>query len=156
MNSIYDELLETIVDDKIKELVKETVLDYGTEDKAKDAKHVSAWLTFLLRNDKLIADNNYALFVDVLMAAAITHNITYKYGEFNIGDLFKIRLIMTKINKDKSIGVPETYLESILQAIEGQLGKDHPMVLLIPNPNTPGMHFALACAIYYKTNNTIK
>lgn len=142
--------LNKIEDPAIKQLVTTTLELYGSEDKAKDAIEVSDLVTFLLKNDKLIAENSYALFVDVLYAAALVHNLTFSYGVDKFHEMFKTRDMLEEINATEAIGVPETYLESICQTIEGQLGKDHPVVALIPNPNTPGMHFALACSIYYK------
>jgi hypothetical protein len=151
--STYSTYVERIQDISIKELTSKAVEIYATDETAEDAVQVTEWMFFLLKNDKLIADNNYALFVDVLAAASLLHNIAYKYGESDFENLFKARKLLNELNED--IKVPQTYIESIFQAIEGQLGKDHPMVLLIPNPNTPGAHFSLACSIYYKTKSKI-
>lgn len=149
----YEVYLDKIQDRNLKLLASLATTKYGTIDLEKDACNVTDWLEFLLTNDKLIAENSHALFIDVLMTAALVHNLTYRYGSDNLESLFKTRKILTEINEEAM--VPETYLESVLQALEGQLGKDHPMVLLMPNPNTPGAHFSLACSIYYKTGNTV-
>lgn len=142
--------LEKIEDPAMNKLITTALELYGSEDKVKDATEVFDLVTFLLKNDKLIAENSYALFVDVLYAAALVHNLTFSYEANKFHKIFKTRSLLEEVNKRESIGVPETYLESICQTIEGQLGKDHPVVALIPNPNTPGMHFALACSLYYK------
>ena len=146
----YSYQLDKIQDPAINKLITTTLELYGSKEKAEDAAEVFNLVHFLLDNDKLIAENSYALFVDVLYAAALTHNLTYSYGVDKFHDVFKTRDMLEFINTKESIGVPDTYLESICQTVEGQLGKDHPVVALIPNPNTPGMHFALACSLYYK------
>lgn len=151
--STYDTYVEKIQDTSIKELTSKGIEEYATDETATDAIQVTEWMLFLLKNDNLIADNNYALFVDVLVSAALLHNLTYKYATESFDKVFKTRRLLHDLNH--LVKVPETYLESICQTLEGQLGKDHPMVLLIPNPNTPGAHFALACSIYYKTKSTI-
>lgn len=154
MDKDYDYYIEKIQDRTLKALAKAATDKYGDCYLEQDAMNIADWLTFLLTNDKLIAENSHALFIDVLMTSALTHNLTYKYGG-ELADLFKTRTLLYKLNEEEQLGVPDTYLESVCQAIEGQLGKDHPMVLLMPNPNTPGAHFALACSIYYKTENTV-
>ena len=147
----FEQHLKSIQDEKIKELTNKAFCQNG--EFQTDAVNVADWVDFVLTNDKLIAENSHALFVDVLKSAALLHNLTYSYGKDEFDEVFKTRKILFELNK--SINIPETYLESICQTIEGQLGKDHPMVLLIPNPNTPGAHFSLACSIYYKTGSTI-
>jgi hypothetical protein len=152
----YNDIVELIQDKSLYEYSKVLVDRYGSEENEVDAAEVTKWLLFLLKNDGLIAENSHQLFVDVLLVSAIAHNLTYKYGEEEFANLFKTRKLLGDLNEELGHIVQETYLESVYQAYEGQLGKDHPMVLLIPNPNTPGAHFALACSIYYKTENTIK
>jgi hypothetical protein len=151
----YKIYFDAIQDPAINKLVRIAIEEYGNDTKIKDAISIYDWVIFLLKNDKLVSDNNYALFVDVLRAAALTHNLKYNYIKDSFEKVFEVRNVLTDINSRESIGVPETYLESICQAIESQLGKDHPVVALMPNQGTPAAHFALACSLYYKTGKTV-
>jgi hypothetical protein len=152
---MYQEYIDLIQDKQIKELVTEMTKEYGNEELEKDAVNVANLLIFILKEDKIYNDTNYVLFVDILIAAALLHNITYKYGKDDYTNLFKTRQLLNKLNEEKEIFVPSNYIDLIAQPIEGQLGKSHPIALLIPGPNTPGYQFSLACSLYYKGNVTI-
>lgn len=152
----YVEIVDLIREQSLYDYAIKLTAEYGTEEKEVAAGEVTKWLLFLLKNDGLLTENSHQLFIDVLLVASIAHNLTYNYGEDDYTKLFKTRQLLEGLNKDLGYLVPQTYLESVCQAYEGQLGKDHPMVLLIPNPNSPQSHFSLACSLYYKTNNTIK
>lgn len=152
----YDKYINMIQNEEIKTITTKALIanESINDKKCKDAIEVTKWVLFLLKNDKLIADNNYALFVDVLISAGLLHNLNYEYGETDFYYIFKTRKILEKLNTE--VGLPTTYLDSICQTVECQLGKDNTISLLIPNPNSPGAHFSLACSIYYKTKNTIQ
>ena len=152
---MYKDYIDLIKDKQIKMLVEEATKEYGNKDLEKDSTEIAKLLIFILKEDKIYSDNNYVLFVDILIAAALLHNITYKYGTDDYTNLFKTRQLLNKINDEKEIYVPMNYMDLIVQPIEGQLGKNHPISLLIPSPNSPGSQFSLACSLYYKGKCTI-
>lgn len=134
----------------IKELIIYAINDSGSEDSLTDAVKVTKILIFLLKNDKILSDSVNSYFVDLLITSALLHNLTYKYCLSNWIDMFGAREIIQRINKDKDLGIPDNYISSICIPIESQLGKFMPNESLIPNPNTPGAHVALACSLHYK------
>lgn len=140
--------IELIKIPEVKDLVIDVINKYGTEEKLNDANGVTDWLLFLLRDDKILSDTSHAYFVDLLLAASLLHNITYTYGDKKWTDIFDVRPMIEEMNSKYQM--PDTYIDAICQPIETQLGKDMPNKLLVPNPSTPGAHFALACSIYYK------
>lgn len=148
--------IDLIQDEQIKSLTEKALEKYSDEEKKKDAIAVTKILIFILKEDKIYNDNNYSLFVDIVIAAALLHNITYKYGVDDYTNLFKTRQLLNKLNEDEKIYIGSTYMDSLVQPIEGQLGKNHPIALLIPNPNSPGSQFALACSLYYKGKDFLK
>lgn len=118
------------------------------DEKLKDANGVAEWLIFLLKDDKILSEGANAYFVDLLIAAALIHNLDYSYNEEDWTKIFNPRKLTTEIALEK--GLVGNTMDAIYQAVEGQLGKDNPNKLLHPNPNSPTAHFALACSIYYK------
>lgn len=147
---IYDDYLKLIQNEDIKNLTKAMIDEYGNKELEKDAVEIAKFLIFILKEDKMYGDYNYAVFVDILLSASLLHNLTYKYGIDDYTNLFKTRQLLNKVNDEKQINCPSNYVDLIAQPIEGQLGKNHPIALLIPNPNSPGSQFALACSLYYK------
>lgn len=133
-----------------KELVIASLNEAGTKEKLHDAIEVTKWLIFLLENDKLLSESMNSYFIDLLIASSLLHNLTYEYNKSDWTLLFKTRDIIEKVNKESELNVAENYLKSIYLPIESQLGKSMPIDQLVPNPNSPGHHVALACAIYYK------
>lgn len=133
-----------------KELVILAINKAGTESKLKDAVGTTEWLLFLLDNDKMLSETMNSYFIDLLIASTLLHNLVYEYNVSDWTLLFKTREIIEEVNKENDLKIAENYLKSIYIPIESQLGKHTPCDLLIPNPNSPGAHVALACAIYYK------
>lgn len=140
--------IELIKIPEVKDLVIDVINKYGSEEKLNDANGVTDYLLFLLRDDKILSESSHAYFVDLLLAASLLHNITYTYGEKKWTNMFDVRLMIDEMNSKYQM--PDTYIDAICQPIETQLGKDMPNKLLVPNPSTPGAHFALACSLHYK------
>lgn len=155
MLATYNEIINSIYDEDIKDFTKNALDKNGSKELEKDACEVTKWLWFLLKEDKILNDNNYAVFIDILLAAAALHNISYKYGEEDYTKLFKARQMTKDTIVRDNLKLNQNYFDSIMQTIECQLGKNHPISLLIPSPNSPGSQFALACSLYYKTHNTV-
>ena len=74
------DILDNINSKEIRELVIKTLENYSTEEKIKDAIEVSKNLIFILNFDK-IGETNMNVFMDCSIAAALMHNITYKYKQ---------------------------------------------------------------------------
>lgn len=149
IDSIYNKEIRNFVE----LILKEKPL---TEKQEKDAYEVFKWVLFILRNDKILTSENpgYAAFIDVLKAASIVHNLYTDYSDKDFSKLFLLRI---HINENKKIlsSIQKDIIESVCQVVESQLGKYNPVSLLVPNPNTPGSQFALACSLYYKAKSRI-
>ena len=154
---LYNKMIDSIQDREIKTFVSAVIENNKMilADKEKNAYEVYKWVTFILRNDKILSSENagYSTVIDVLKAASILHNCFYTYGEEDFTKIFSLRMYIDSSECKEML--PPRYIDSICQAVECQLGKDTPVSLLIPNPNTPGSQFSLACSIYYKTGNTV-
>lgn len=133
-----------------RQLTFSTLNKASSEEKLIDAIGVTKWLLFLLNNDKMLNESMNSYFIDLLIASSLLHNLTYEYNSEDWTLMFKTRNIIEEVVKEQSFNIDENYLKSIYIPIESQLGKHMPNEQLIPNPNTPGAHVALACAIYYK------
>ena len=143
------DILDNINSKEIRELVIKTLENYSTEEKIKDAIEVSKNLIFILNFDK-IGETNMNVFMDCSIAAALMHNITYKYKQDKYSLMFETRDILATVNDNNGDNkILYKYVSYIATAIEQQLNKDTPCELLIPNPNTPGYQLALACSLYY-------
>lgn len=145
-----NECLDTISIEPLRNFVLKVLNEASSEEKIEHAIEVTKWLIFLLKNDKILSEGTQTLATDLIISSTLLHNISYEYGSKDISSLFKTRTILNEINECQEIKMPEQYIDAISQSIETQLGKDNECKLLIPNPNTPGSHVALACAIYYK------
>lgn len=148
-----DQCIERISVTHLQDFVREVIdKEYKDQEqtKLKDAIEVTKWLIFLLENDKILSEGTQTLATDLIITAALLHNVTYSYKKDPFYKLFMTRDLINDINSKREIQLPEQYIDAICQSIETQLGKDNECKLLTPNPNTPGNHVALACAIYYK------
>lgn len=154
---LYKDMIETIKDEDIRRFTNLVIRKYKPAKKLeKDAYEVYKWVLFILRNDKILTSENpgYSMIIDVMKSAAVLHNILYDYSDKDFTNLFLLRIT---INEDKDItsSVPRDIIDTVCQVVESQLGKYNQVKLLIPNPNTPGAQFALACSLFYKAQARI-
>lgn len=151
VNQDETKYLDMIKNQDIKDFVVKSLNLYESEEvfkeKLQDANGVAEWLVFLLKDDKILSEGANAYFVELLMAAALIHNIDYSYGEEDWTKIFNPRKRTEKFATE--FNLMGNTIDAIYQAVEGQLGKNNPNKLLHPNPNSPTAHFALACSIYY-------
>ena len=151
---LYQEIIDSIQDKDISNLCKNIVTTIDTTDKEVNAYNVYNWVMFILKNDKILQEVSYTVLIDVMKAAAIMHNLFYTYNEKDYTKVFLLRQYFAD-NFELIKNIPVQIIDSICQTVECQLGKNNPISLLIPNPNSPGNQFSLACSIYYKTGCVI-
>ena len=136
---------------KALELVNLTVKvinEHGSSEQLHTANKVADLLLFMLEEKKIIRPGVQQNFVDILLCSALLFNIKEIKAD-NWKDVFEIREIIKDAAKEYP-DIPEQYLDTICETIEGQLGEDMPIKGCKPNPNTPGEMFTLAVAIVTK------
>jgi len=124
---------------EVREFLILSLSEYGTEEKLSEANEVADVMIGMLKKMKQITAQGSQTFVEIMIAAALTHNLFY---EDNITSLFEAREKLSPIAIEA--GLPENGSDGIFQAIEAQLGPDTPVPVCKPVPGTPTEMFAWA------------
>lgn len=124
---------------EVREFLILSLSEYGTEDKLAEANEVADVTVGMLRKMKQITDHGSQTFVEIMIAAALTHNLFY---DGTTSSLYKAREVLQPIAKEA--GLPDNGSDGIFQAIEAQLGHDTPVPTSKPIPGTPTELFAWA------------
>lgn len=132
--------IDFIVIDELKEFVLEGLERYGTAEKLEEANEVADILIALLRKKKLLDEHTHQSFVDILLSAALLHNLFYDEKDWTT--LFYARRDLDPIAKELKIN--RQALDALFHTIEGQLGEDTPITECIPKPGTPTELFSYA------------
>lgn len=130
------ELLENIdfiLVDEIKQFVEEALNKYGTVEKLQEANKVAGVLRDLLIKKKLLCENSHQSFVDIMIGAALLHNLFYDEKDWLT--LFYARKNLEPIAKE--LRVNDQITNALFSTIEGQAGEDIPVTDCIPKPGTP-------------------
>lgn len=147
-------VIEEIQDLDIYNLVTKYFNEHEVEEtKLNNAIKVYDLLKFILSEESFISYNNRSMYVDVLTAASLFHNLYYEYGEEDWCKLFNLRKMLFNFNRTLDRPVGESWIEAICQAVEGQLGNNSPTALMIPPTSSPSRHLAMACSLVYKYDN---
>lgn len=113
---------------------------FGDTNKLNEANQVIDVLLAMLKKKKQINEQNAATWIDVIIVAALLHNLFYD-GTFS--SVFRARESLTSVANNCE--VPDNARYAIFQAIECQLGDDMPIDACRPIPSTPNELFAWAC-----------
>jgi hypothetical protein len=122
---------------EIREFIIQSLVKHGTEEKLSDANKVTDVMIGMLKKMKQITEHGSQTFVEIMIAAALVHNLFY---DGTASSLFKAREVLLPIAKE--VGLPENGCDAIFQAIEAQLGNDTPVPTSKPIPGTPTELFA--------------
>ena len=125
--------------------------DLGADPKIslKNADDLSSVILQMLKKRGLLPDGQpRAAYVDIMIAAALLHNLYYLREDWTT--LFRARQVLYPVGEE--IGIAKSVLDALFQTIEGQLGEDTPVPNVKPIPNTPTDFFATACWIIYGMN----
>ena len=93
----------------------------------------------MLVDRELVQEHANQTFVDVLIAAALMHDVFEKESWTYV---FEAREKLPAIAEE--VGLPEQLQDGIYEAIEAQLGNSMPVTKCKPQPGTPQETFAYA------------
>lgn len=113
---------------------------YGSDEKLAEANKVGDIVIQMLMKKNLINQNAQQSFVDILLSAAILHNLFYDSED--ITTLFKARQMLDPVAEEQNI--PQEVRNALFQTIEAQLGEETPVPLCKPAVNSPTELFAWA------------
>ena len=127
---------------ELKKFTEESIEKFGTEKKLQEANSVIDVMMAMLRKKNQIKDdqNNTAAWVELLVSAALIHNLFY---DGTLPSLFMAREKLVALAKENKL--PVNAIAAIFQAVEAQLGDETPVESCIPNSSSPNALFAQAC-----------
>ena len=135
-----EKYLDSITYPNLHDFVAEALVEYGTAEKSIEAGKVIDFMMKRLEKKNLLADNNQHAWIEVLVAAALLHNLFY---DGTLPSLFMAREKLTPVAH--AYELPPQIIMGIFQSIESQLGDSTPVESLVPQGNSPNDIFALAC-----------
>lgn len=133
-------VLDMIKIDQLSDFTVMCINAYGSEEKLTEANKVGDITIQMLMKKNLINKNAQQSFVDIMLSAALLHNLFYD-GE-DLTTLFKARQILDPIAEEQNI--PQEVRNALYQTIEAQLGEATPVPLCKPAPNSPTELFSWA------------
>lgn len=133
-------ILNAIVIDEFREIAEDALEKDGTEEKLHIANKVGDVILNMLKRKNLISAQTHQAFVDVMLTAAMLHNIYYDESDWTT--LFQARKIVMPLALEK--GLHKQSLDALFHTIESQLGEQTPVTECIPKPGTPTEIFASA------------
>ena len=145
------EAINLIKDESIAKFVNEVFKRYPDDKKQEEATKVVNELMRLLEWKRQIAPNNIPVWVEVVIAAALIHNIFY---DGTLTGIFKARQELATLATE--CNVPVNGASLIFQAIESQLGLDMPVESCQPDFDSPKGLLALACWLIKRDNPDYK
>lgn len=125
--------------EEVREFLIRSLSQYSSAEKLTEANKVTDVMVGMLKKKKQISDNGTQAFIEILIAAALVHNMFY---DGTIPSLFEAREKLAPIADE--VKLPENGRDAIFQAIEAQLGDDMPVSTCRPIPSTPTELFAWA------------
>lgn len=133
-------ILDFMKDDEMISICEAMLEKDGTAEKLKTANLVGDVVINTLKEKKLINDYAHQTFVDVMLAAALLHNVYYDKSEWTT--LFSARRAMDDIEEAKK--AHQQSKEALCSTIEAQLGESTPVRECAPKPGTPTEMFSTA------------
>ena len=152
-NGLPEELYRTIdflVIDELRDFALTSIERFGTIDKLEEANKVADVVRGLLTHKRLLDEQTHQSFVDIMLAAALTHNLFYDSEDWLT--LFHARKLLAPIANE--LGINEQALDALYHTIEGQLGEQTPVSECIPKPGTPTELFSYA--VWFVKNSDLK
>lgn len=140
--------LNSIEDKTFREFIKEFIGKYSNDQKIIEANKIGDILLALLDRERKIQPGIYERFVDILLGAALIHNIFYDRND--ITTLLLLR--KTIYEQDIPYDIREM-IEGAIQICESQDGKFSALQKLIPNEMSMEKLFSEAVWI---NNNFVK
>ena len=124
----------------LRQFVDKAIMEYGSIQQVIEANRVCDIMLKMLKKRGEVNENNEQSYVQVMVVAAMLHNLFYD-GTFQ--SIYTARQKLT--NSAIKLGIPENYYNSIFQMIECQLGYDMPVPKSRPTPGHPEEIFAWSC-----------
>ena len=137
MNSKYIDFMQI---PELKEFTQKALEKYGDKNKLTEGESVAHILIGLLRKKKMLTENTHQSFVDVLVSAALLHNLFYDPEDWKT--LFSARQHLEELGRECEVG--NNFTSAIFQTIESQLGEDTPVPNCKPIDNSPTELFSYA------------
>ena len=134
------EILDKIIIDEFRELAEEAIEKDGSREKLLVANKVGEVILGILKRKNLIQEQAHQAFVDVMLTAAMLHNIYYDKEDWTT--LFQARKVVTPMAEAK--GLHKQSLDALFHTIESQMGEQTPVSECIPKPGTPTEIFSSA------------
>ena len=125
---------------ELKEFTQRALDEYGTEEKLTEGESVAHVILGLLRKKKMLTEQTHQSFVDVLVSAALLHNLFYDPQDWKT--LFSARQKLLPVAQECGVGY--NFYSAIFQTIESQLGEDTPVPNCKPIDNSPTELFTYA------------
>jgi hypothetical protein len=144
-------IIDRILEPQLEVFVIQAINTYGDSEKLEEANKLGDVIIQMLKKKNLISEFDHQSFVDVLLAAALTHNLFfdakayYAKADVNWEKIFIARRELVSIALE--LGIPDPVMDALFSTIEAQLGEDMPVISCIAKPNTPTEMFAYACWI---------
>ena len=134
--------IDMITDSRVRDFVREALAMYGSTEKLIEANKVASLLVDRMAKRKMYQEGQALTWMDLLLASALLHNLFY---DGTMISLFMAREKLWAVGEES--GLPDTALEPVFQAIEGQLGEDTPVMACKPAPNSLNSILAACCWI---------
>lgn len=135
---MQNKYLDMIIIEPLKDLTEKALESYSNKNKIEEANKVAELVVAKLKKKKLLTQQTQQTFVDVLLSAALLHNLFYDKEDWT--SLFVARKMLEDLNHEYK--VPFAMLDALCSTIEGQLGDDTPVPNCTPKPNTPTEMFS--------------
>lgn len=124
--------------DELRQLVEIALEKFGSREKLVEANGIAYMLIEKLTYDKLLSEQTHQTFVDIMISAALLHNLFYKEEDWRT--LFDAKFYLDPIVEELKINYQ--IAETLFHTIQGQLGSRTPITDCIPKPGTPTEMFA--------------
>lgn len=132
-------IIEKIKIPEIKNFTIESLVRHGDGSSTEVAEKVAEVVYAQLEEKGLINEQANQSFVDVIISAALLHDL-FKTEEWV--SIFDARRYLTEVAE--RVELPESAQNAIFESIEAQLGDKTPIAKLRPQPGTPTELFAYA------------
>lgn len=126
--------------DELRTFTLKALEKHGTVEKLKEANQVADLVKGLLIHKRLLDEYTHQSFVDIMLSAALLHNLFYDENDWTT--LFHARRDLTPLAEELKIN--SQALDALFHTIEGQLGDRTPVTECIPKPGTPTELFSYA------------
>lgn len=131
-----------ITDEALVEFLVTTLKQEGTTEKFQESEEIAETMVALFRWNKQMNEQFTFGALQPLLAAAYLHNLFLDGETIKMTNLTKIRDQYKKEMLED--GIAESWVELILQSVEGCFGPDTPIPACTPHGDHPIMIFALS------------